>query len=251
VCGSEPIQSPILSRFVDHFASCGFSADTIYPCYGLAEATLIVTGRRGFEPAKIVSCGPIAEGQRVEIVDPTSEHRVAAGDVGEIWVSGDNVASGYWPADSTAFAARLPDDSRPYLRTGDLGYLQAGELHVTDRIKELIIIGGANHHPADIEQTVASSHEAFRTRSVAAFAVQGDEGERLVVLAELRSVPGVSEADLIAAARAAIAQTHQLGADVVLVRSGSIPKTTSGKLQRRLVRQRYLAGELTEWRAQP
>src|ERR687898_737743 len=208
---AEPIRQETLERFAAAFAPCGFRREAFYPAYGLAEATLFVSGgsktappvvlpvkgvelkrdrvvvaSAGEEGARmLVGCGRTLADQKVVVVNPNSLTRCPPDRVGEIWVSGSSVAQGYWgQADETkhAFRAYLPDTGEgPFLRTGDLGFLHNGELFVTGRLKDLIIIRGRNHYPQDIEHTVEQSHVALRQGGCAAFSVEPDEGERLVV----------------------------------------------------------------------
>jgi acyl-CoA synthetase (AMP-forming)/AMP-acid ligase II len=275
--GAEPIRPRTLRAFVDRFSPFGFHAEALRPCYGLAEATLLVSGEprqraprlaeldvTAFERRKVapkssgpivtsVSCGPIAyEGQTVRIVDPETLVECADG-VGEIWVAGRHVARGYWnnAEDTTAtFGGRITGrDEGPFLRTGDLGFLHDGELHIAGRIKDLIIVDGTNHYPQDIEQTVEDGHPAVRKGCVVAFSVQREGEEEVVVLAELHDNNAApSSADHLAIAeaiRGAVSAQHGVRlADVRLVKPGTIQKTSSGKLERRACRAGYLANSL-------
>ncbi|MEV4534044.1 condensation domain-containing protein [Asanoa sp. NPDC049518] len=276
--GAEPIRPETLERFAATFAPSGFRADAFLPCYGLAEATLIVTGHggRGAGPSappvvpvdraaleqhvaspptdaatatRLTSCGPSHPDQRLAIVDPATSTASAPGRVGEIWVSGPSVAAGYWrrPEESArVFDARLAgDDATPYLRTGDLGFLHDGQLVVTGRLKDLVIVRGQNHYPQDIELSVERADPSLRPGCGAAFVVADDEG--LVVAHEVRRGATVVVADVAARIRQAVALEHGLDVHtVVLVQAGGMPKTSSGKVQRRLCRARYLAGDLPE-----
>jgi acyl-CoA synthetase (AMP-forming)/AMP-acid ligase II len=276
VDGSEPLQAAAIARFTDTFADCGLRPQAHRPSYGLAEGTVAVTTTvagtlplaRSFDrselatgllaelPAgsadaiEIVSCGrPM--GQSVLIVDPVSRRELPGAAVGEIWVTGANVGVGYWrrPEESEAtFGAVLADgdEDDTWLRTGDLGAFHEGELFVTGRIKDLIIVDGRNHYPQDIEQTVERDHDAIRPRNTVAFSVPTPGGERAVVLAErARSVPADSvDLDaLIASVRSALALRHGLALhDVRLVEPDSLARTSSGKIARSTCRDRYLAG---------
>jgi amino acid adenylation domain-containing protein len=260
--GAEPVRAETLAEFATAFAPSGFRSEAFFPCYGLAEATLIVSGLRRPEPPRVeafngrplVSCGPAGLGQTVAIVDSESLRERAAEEVGEIWVSGPSVAQGYWgkPEESAlTFRARLAGKGmeQEFLRTGDLGFLRGGELFVTGRLKDLIIIRGRNHYPQDVERTAERSHPALRPGGVAAFAVLPAETggeERLVVVQELeRRVRDVDVEEVAAAIRRAVAAEHEVEVyEVVLVRSDAVPKTSSGKVQRRACGERYLAGEL-------
>jgi len=208
-----------------------------------------------------VSCGRVARSQWAVIVEPGTDTELPDGRVGEIWLHGDNIGRGYWRRTAETrdtFAnklqARLPAGSRSegsavggtWLRTGDLGVYLDGELYITGRIKDLVIVDGRNHYPQDIEATVAAASPAVRAGYVAAFAVPGADAERLVVVAERAAGAGRADPAPVAAdIRAAVSRTHALPiADVLLVAAGTIPRTTSGKLARRACREEYLAGRL-------
>jgi len=282
--GAEPVRAETLERFAEAFAPSGFDRAAFYPCYGLAEATLFVTGgapgrfprveamdaaalerheaRRiseageEAEPADaclLVSSGRPWNGQRVVVVDPETAEPVPAGRVGEIWIAGPSVALGYWrneEATESDFRARLSGTGAgtgegPFLRTGDYGFLRDGELYVTGRLKDLIIIRGRNHYPQDIERTAERSHPDLRPGCGAAFSVDVGGEERLVIVHEVerRRRDGLDE--VATAVRRAVAEEHQVQVqDVILVRAGTVPKTSSGKLQRRACRASYQAGEL-------
>ncbi|WP_437630406.1 non-ribosomal peptide synthase/polyketide synthase [Sorangium sp. So ce854] len=279
--GAEPIRAETLDRFAEKFAPCGFRREAFYPCYGLAEATLIVSGgRKGRPPVvrafdrgalqrsraveepagegggarRLVGCGASIPGHEVLIVDPESMTAAPAGQLGEIWVSGASVAQGYWnrQEETTAtFGGRLKGREGTFLRTGDIGFSQGGELFVTGRSKDLIILRGRNHYPQDVELTVERCHPAVRQGCSAAFSVEAPaEGraaaeERLVVVAEIDAAKAPDPQAVAAAVRGAVAEQHELQAHaVVLLRPGSIPKTSSGKIQRRACRAGFLSGEL-------
>jgi acyl-CoA synthetase (AMP-forming)/AMP-acid ligase II len=275
--GAEPIRPVTLTAFAETFAPAGLRPGAQAPGYGLAEATVFVTaaadpappkvievdreelGRGRLEPAtsgstSLVSCGrPM--GQLVAIVDPDTRGELPDGRVGEIWVHGPNVAPGYWrnrERSQEVFRATLADPGElpggPWLRTGDYGLVFEGELYVTGRIKDLIIVDGRNHYPQDIELTVQQAHPAIRPDFVAAFAVSDDGTERLVVVAERnRRVPvaRLDLAEVTTAVRAAVSSEHEIGLhDFVLVEPGAVARTSSGKIARAATRQRHLAGEL-------
>ena len=273
--GAEPIHPDTLERFAVAFAPCGFRAEAFYPCYGLAEATLIVTGGRvpvppvirvfrgadleqnqavatqaGSGTRTLVGCGQPLLDQQIAIVDPESLTSCAAGQVGEIWVTGPSIALGYWnrPAETErTFRARLADSGQgPLLRTGDLGFMHDGELFVTGRLKDLIIIRGRNHYPQDIELTVERSHSALRPGCGAAFTIEVDGEERLVVVQEVKRQHQNVDVDTVAwAIRRAVAEQHELQVHaVVLLKTGEIPKTSSGKIQRHACRERLLDASL-------
>jgi acyl-CoA synthetase (AMP-forming)/AMP-acid ligase II len=273
---AEPVRADTLERFTRHFAPCGFRPNALRPLYGLAEATLMVTGSypgarrtvRTVDGAALESwwVSELPEGtpgsrrlvglgrswleQQVIIVDPVTRTRCASDRVGEIWVSGPSAAQGYWnrPEESehTFRALRADTGDGPWLRTGDLGFLQEGELFFAGRLKDLIIIRGRNHYPQDIERTVEESHSALRPGCAAAFSVDSEHEERLIVVQEVhRQHEDARLEELAHAARQAVAAAHGIHLDtLVLVRQGSIPKTSSGKIQRGACRQDFLAGTL-------
>jgi acyl-CoA synthetase (AMP-forming)/AMP-acid ligase II/aryl carrier-like protein len=268
-CGAEPVRADTLQRFAEAFAPAGFRAAACYPCYGLAEATLIVSGGRkltrptvrrvlrdrleqgeavpgedGRRVCDVVACGRPLDDLRVVVVEPASATPRPPGRIGEIWVAGTSVAQGYWdlPEETErVFRGRLPAaPGVAFLRTGDLGFLDDdGRLYVTGRLKDLLIIGGANHHPEDIERTVIGSHPALRWDAGAAFAIDVADEERLVVVQEVAR-RDVELAGVVAAIRRAVAEGHGIAVHaVVLAKPGAIPKTSSGKVQRHLCRSAF------------
>ncbi len=260
--GAEPVRAATLERFAAAFAPCGFRASSFYPCYGLAEATLFVTGGEPGRAPRVdaasgrVSCGRPWLGQRLVVADAeTGEERPAGGE-GEIWLSGPSVARGYWrnpEATVHDFNAFLPSGEGPFLRTGDLGFLAGGELYVTGRLKDLIILRGRNLYPQDVELTAERSHPDLRPGGGAAFAVDsgtaGETGEeRLVIVHEVerrRKSSPENTAEIAEAVRRAVAAEHEAQVyEVVLIRQSGLPKTSSGKVQRRRCRDLYLRGEL-------
>ncbi|MBX3301077.1 MAG: amino acid adenylation domain-containing protein [Nitrospira sp.] len=276
--GAEPIRPSTLERFADTFQSCGFRREAFYSCYGLAEATLLVTGgvrqnlptiravgkstlekgqvsstesEESDDAATLVGCGIIRSDQQVRIVQPESREGCPDGQVGEIWVNGPSVAQGYWQREgetNETFKAYIIDTNEgPFLRTGDLGFLNKGELFVTGRLKDLIIIRGRNHYPQDIEQTVEESHPALRSGCGAAFSVVEHNEEQLVVVQELEArVKNPAVEAVTAAIRRQVAEQHDVHVStVVLIKAGTLSKTSSGKVQRRLCRDRFLTGALT------
>ena len=237
--GAEPIRPATLERFAKAFEPCGFNAEAFHPCYGLAEATLFVTGKasgkprvqsfnaseliknravssggNGTENKRLVSCGVSFGEQKVLVVNPETRIEAEANEVGEIWVAGSSVAGGYWnqrEATLQTFRARLEGDSEEaFLRTGDLGFLHEGELYVTGRVKDLIIIRGLNHYPQDIEQTVEQSHRALRPGCGAAFSLEFEGEERLVVVQEVQRTRTATDQEIIEAIRQRIAEEHDL-----------------------------------------
>jgi acyl-CoA synthetase (AMP-forming)/AMP-acid ligase II len=277
--GAEPVRAETIERFVATFAPCGFSAEAFCPSYGLAEATLLVTSRHGVVPVEVdvtalgegravectddrqnrqplVSVGPPANGLDLEIVDPQHGTRLPDGCVGEIWVAGSSVAAGYWqrPVETEAtFGARLTNpDAGPFLRTGDFGFRLRGELYVTGRLKELIVIDGRNHYPQDIERT-AETRPVVRPGGVMVFSVEGHGGERAVAVIEVaRKTPAemrteTSLRQVAAEIRSAVSERHGLALrDIIWVHSGSLPRTGSGKPRRRSCRDLYLRDALPE-----
>lgn len=266
--GAEPIRRETLDAFASTFADCGFRPSAFRPCYGLAEATLVVTsGRWDATPSREtspagrpVSCGAPAFGVRVAIVNPNTGHRCESGAVGEILVAGPSVAQGYWnrPEESAqTFRAGTSDGDGPFLRTGDLGFVRGRELYVTGRLKEVLIVRGCKHYPQDLEHTAQRQHPMIHPGGTAAVGLtRGPLGDRIALVAEVdtRQLAQPRAADaVIAAIRRAVAEQHgvQLHA-VVLVAPHAIPKTTSGKLQRLKCRDAFLAGTmpvLAVWRA--
>ncbi|MEW5929291.1 MAG: AMP-binding protein, partial [Gemmatimonadota bacterium] len=274
--GAEPVRAETLRAFAESFAPSGFRARAFYPCYGLAEATLMVTGSRPAElPVvravdpdalgegsvvadtdpegryRLVGSGRSADSQRVLIVDPATLRECAPDRVGEVWVRGPSVAHGYWGrAEETAetFGAFVAGTGEgPFLRTGDLGFLEGGELFVTGRLKDLIVIRGRNHYPQDIEQTAARSHAGLRAGSSAAFSVDQGGEERLVVVQEVsrQAAAGMDVEEVADAIRRAVASEHGVQVHAVaVVKPGGVPKTTSGKVQRRACRAKFYAGDL-------
>jgi amino acid adenylation domain-containing protein len=281
--GAEPVRAATLDRFAEAFAPYGFRRRAFYPCYGLAEATLFVTGGAPeeepvvarFDPAalergeaartdggegrRLVSSGRAHGGQDVRVVDPESHRPLADGVVGEIWVRGPSVAAGYWRRpERTAedFGARLegvPEEERgPFLRTGDLGFFRGGELFVTGRRKDLVILRGRNLYPQDLERTAERAHPAFRPGCTAAFSVEAegpDGGEEVLAIVQevhRRHHGGDLEA-MADAIRAAVAEEHEAAVGTVsLIRHGTILKTSSGKIRRSACRRALLDGELRE-----
>ncbi len=285
--GAEPIRAQTLEQFAHTFASCGFRREAFYPCYGMAETTLIVSGGLKTAPPivrqvdgaaleenrvvaatserqgtrTIVGCGRSWLDQKIVLVDPESLTLCPESIVGEIWVSGPSVAQGYWhQAEETkqTFHAYLADTGEgPFLRTGDLGFLQDGELFITGRIKDVIIIRGQNYYPQDIELTVEKSHPALRPGCGAAFAVEVKGKERLVVVQEVeRSYLRTLDLNqVVGNISQAVAAEHALQVyATVLVKTGSIPKTSSGKIQRHACRSAFLTGSLNvveDWSENP
>jgi len=292
--GAEPVRRETLSAFTEAFAPSGFRSANFCPGYGLAEATLkVCASQRAKEPVfyhveaaalelnreiaapqngpttrTLVGCGRASPETQIAIVCPQTRERCEPGEVGEIWVSGPGVAQGYWnkPEETErTFGARLRGMGEvPFLRTGDLGFLRDRELFITGRIKDLIIIGGHNHYPHDLEQTAERSHPALRSGCCAAFTVETEEGEEHLVIAgeverhynpkqnqpEAETTCGCEPSStdhkkIQMAVRRAIAEEHDLQVHaIILLKAGSISKTSSGKLQRHACRTAFIDGTL-------
>ena len=277
--GAESVRDETLTAFSSSFAACGFRARAWYPCYGLAEATLMVSGGehasspvvRRFDAtaleqhqvrlsssdqspaATLVSCGQPLSNQDIKIVQAETGYECQPDQVGEIWLASPGVARGYWnhPFETKdifhAFVAETGQG--PFLRTGDLGFVQDGQLFVTGRLKDMLIIRGRNHYPQDIEATVGVSHAALRTGNGAVFSIEREQQERLVVVQEVSREVRHGDQDtfdaLIGTICAAISEQHELQAhSIVLIRPGSLLKTSSGKIQRQACKAAFLAGEL-------
>jgi len=251
IVGAEPVRTASLDRFAERFGPVGFRREAVFPAFGLAEATLLVSGvRHGGVPTRHdgrVGCGLPATPLR--IVSPETGAVLADGLEGEIQVSGDHIADGYHGKPEESAATFLVDDGVRWLRTGDLGYLHEGELYVSGRIKDLIVHRGRNVHPTDVETSAEKVHPAIRPGGIAAFSVDDGETERVVVALEVdaRKVAGELDGAAIAAAvRAAVATDHGVPPHrVVGVGARALPKTSSGKIQRRETKRALLAGELT------
>jgi acyl-CoA synthetase (AMP-forming)/AMP-acid ligase II/acyl carrier protein len=289
-CGAEPIARATLEQFAEAFAPCGFRKEFLYPCYGLAEGTLLVAGNErtggfrfkqvskkkfqerqvaqtprqdGEETLTYVACGAPMAGQQIKIVRPDTLELCPDGEVGEIWLSGPSVARGYWNQPEltrkTFAGISKSDPADCHLRTGDLGFMENGQLYVTGRIKDLIIIRGANHYPQDIERSVEACHSTVRPGCVAAFSVPLGFEEGLVLALEVDSARGgaaPSEAaffqEITQAIVATVGKDFELETHAIcLMAKGAIPKTSSGKLRRSAVREGFLGKTLDlvyEWR---
>ncbi len=278
--GAEPVRPETLAAFQRKFARRGFRAKQFYPCYGLAEATLIVTGSDvDAEPVvftaeagaleqhqireatpnqpsrSLVGCGTPVHETDIRIVHPETRRACTDDKVGEIWISGSSVAAGYWrrpDATEESFGARLADsDEGPFLRTGDLGFVRNGELFVAGRIKDLVIIRGRNHYPQDIEATSRGAHPALARALAAAFSIDdaaSRDEERLVIVQEVpRAWARRLDPDaFLNAIRSSIIEEHDVDPfDILLVPALSLPKTSSGKLQRKESGRRFRENEFT------
>lgn len=276
--GAEPVREETMNRFVETFAPCGFRKKAFYPCYGMAEATLFISGgAAGASPAStridgnllqlnkaeknaagakdamrtLISCGQSKLSERVIVVDPATLFPCPDGRIGEIWVSGPNVTQGYWnrPEETDrSYKAYLADTKEgPYLRTGDLGFIENNEMYVTGRIKDMIIIRGRNHYPQDIEMAAESSHRTLRPGCGAAFPLDINGKERVAIVYEVQKADmGQQEADeIISAIHSAILENESINLFAVqLIKPRSIPKTSSGKLRRSTCKAAFLEGSL-------
>lgn len=276
--GGEPVRAETVRAFTKTFAPLGFRAESMRPCFGMAEATLHVSGgpagsvpfiaqvsktalaaRRAETPTSpddsrdIVSCGTPLLGGSLKIVDPDTRMQLAEGQVGEIWVSGPHIPEGYWKrreASIETFHARIAGDpsGRRYLRTGDLGYLRNDELYVTGRLKDLIIVRGRNIYPQDVERLAGESFPGLNVHSSAAFLMSDDVADSRIVLVQeveramRRKIDDRAAVDAIR--RAVMRELEVTLHDIALVEPGSVPKTSSGKIRRKETRARFLAGNI-------
>ena len=273
--GAEPVRADVLREFTRKFEPYGFRHESHYPCYGMAETALIVTGGkqkeepviRSFDKNKLtnyevhpvaaddenaslmVGSGQVIPSEDVIIVDPDKRKRQKDNEIGEIWIHSPSSGIGYWkkPEESMdVFQGRLAaDDGKSYVRSGDLGFFHEGELFVTGRLKDMIIIRGVNRYPQDIESTVENCDERLRSGGAAAFAVDHWDREHLVVVCEVERRRGYHWHDLLDKIRTAVTAEHELPPDaIVLVRHNSVPKTSSGKVQRHACREDFIQDTL-------
>ncbi|NEQ49333.1 MAG: fatty acyl-AMP ligase [Leptolyngbya sp. SIO3F4] len=275
--GAEPVRADTIDLFAETFAPCGFQKEAFYPCYGMAESTLMVTGghrndiltkvcvdstalekhkvvlqNESYSTSKqIIGCGNIVADQQVVIVNPETQLACAEHEVGEIWLQSDSIALGYWNApeltEQTFNAYRKDTGDGPFLRTGDLGFILGKELFITGRIKDMLIIRGQNHYPQDIELTVENSHIALRSGHGAAFAIEDKYSELLVVVQEIdrKHLRQLNGQLVITAIRKSVVAKHGIKPHaIVLVKHGSIPKTSSGKIRRQTCRLAFSSRDL-------
>jgi acyl-CoA synthetase (AMP-forming)/AMP-acid ligase II len=278
--GAEPVRLETLNRFAAAFETHGFRRSAFFPCYGMAETTLLLgagerAGNRSARPVSlnlcpaslaknqvrltqdggagyaVVGCGQIGDDENVVAVDTDTGLPCPEDGVGEIWVACDSVALGYWgrPEDTQAkFHAQLPGSTASFLRTGDLGFVREREIFVTGRLKDLIVIRGTNHYPQDIERTVELAHAAVRSGCVAAFSVELECAEKLVIVLEIERscLRTVNAPDLIKVIQKQVFSGHDLRAHAVcLLKPGGVEKTSSGKIRRAACRSRFLEGRLS------
>ncbi|MGK7942416.1 MAG: fatty acyl-AMP ligase [Crocosphaera sp.] len=274
--GSEPITEQTLKQFTEKFAPYGFRKTAFYPCYGMVETTLFISGglktaspvfqnvntkalgnhevelgiSKETESKVLVGCGQTFF-DKIIIVDPQSKTRCQPNQVGEIWVSGSSVTQGYWnkpELTKETFNAYLADTHEgPFLRTGDLGFFQWGELYITGHIKDMIMIEGYHHYPQDIELTVAESHPALRVGCGAAFSVKNDEGEQLIITQEVERsyLRKLNLQDIVSSIRQAVLSKHNVQINAIsLLKTASIPKTSSGRIQRHACKEGFLNDSL-------
>ncbi len=274
--GAEMIRPETLDRFLETFGPCGMRREAFYPSYGMAESTLMVSCNLrdeamvtktvdlttlsehrveevppGSENSRtFVGCGRPVRTGRVIVADPESLQRLPDGEVGEIWLAGPSIARGYWnnpPATEERFRAFTADDQGPFLRTGDFGFLDGEQLYITGRLKDVIIVWGRNHYPQDIEQTVERVHPDLKPYGSAVFSVELEGRERVVLIQELRRPQKHDLPKLMESIRNEVAAEHQIPLDaIVFVKLGTVPKTSSGKIQRSIAREEFLAGALDE-----
>ncbi|MGY2290044.1 non-ribosomal peptide synthetase [Pseudomonas sp. SDO528_S397] len=269
--GSEPIRLDTLERFADKFAACGFTSNAFFASYGLAEATLFVAGgtcgqgipalrldeqalaANRAEPGQgsaIMSCGTSQPEHAVLIADPHTLGELDDNAVGELWASGPSIAHGYWRNPEATAKTFVQHQGRTWLRTGDLGFIRDGEVFITGRLKDLLIVRGHNLYPQDIEQTIEREVEVVRKGRVAAFAVDDNGLDGIGIAAEIsRSVQKILPPEaLIKAIRQAVAEAYQEAPSVVvLLNPGGLPKTSSGKVQRSACRTRHAEGSLDSY----
>ncbi len=276
--GAEPVRAETLARFTEAFVPCGFKPHAFFPCYGMAESTLFAAGAKderdkvpgvvSLDPAeleghkvvetscdasrRVVSCGRPLQNNEVLIVNRETDMPCQPDQVGEIWLRGHSIGQGYWNAQALTqerFNAKLRDGKAEFLRTGDLGFVRDGELFVTGRLKDLIIIRGRNLYPEDIEHSAEASDAALRPGAGIAFSIEVDNDERLVIVHELRrsAVRAASFDDIVRHVRAAVSEQHEVQLyALALVRPGTLPRTSSGKLRRGPCRSLFLANALEE-----
>ena len=275
--GAEPIHASTLKNFSEKFAKCGFEHKNHYPCYGMAETTLMVTGasfkeepmalnvsKKKLQEGVIVDEAPSSETQslvssghawldhEVLLVDPNSFNTVEEDNVAEVWIRGKSVTQGYWKnpekTEETFHAFTNDTKQGPFLRTGDLGFLHKGELFICGRAKDLLIIRGRNYYPQDIEETASSSHEALMYNSCAAFSTTIDNQEQLILVQEVKRthIRKIDPDEIFAEIKKSVSQNIEVQLhDIVLVRPGQVLKTSSGKIQRQANKKAYEAGEFS------
>jgi len=266
-CGAEQVSAGTLARFEQKFAALGFDGRAMIPCYGLAEATLFVSGKYAGSTYRtmriraadgqdrtVVSCGHVDSEHAVRIVDPDNLVNVDDGCVGEIWISGRNVAAGYHnhpELTAETFHAPLSGDDKHYLRTGDLGFINSGELFVTGRIKDLVIVGGRNIYPQDVEMPAVDADPDVS--AAVAFSIPGESSEQLCVVAEVRraSISAAMYSRIDEAIRSSVTAEFGISPRICLCPKRTIPTTTSGKVRRQETKRLLLANVLPTLQPEP
>ncbi len=272
--GAEPVRASTLEQFSHRFAKAGFRNTSHLPCYGMAETTLIVTGGPSDEPPiirnfdarlldarvvhalddgatggrSLVGCGVRTSNQRVIIVNPDKRTQLPENEIGEIWVDSPSVGNGYFgkpELSEEVFRAQTAEGEGPFLRTGDLGFISEGQIFVAGRVKDLIIVRGVNRYPQDIEHTVEECHESIQSSAAAAFADDSGPRERLIITVEVQRSLEDDWNPVVQAIRRSVTAAHEIPPDaVVLVRHGSLPRTSSGKIQRHACLRGFRDGSL-------
>ena len=278
--GAEPVRAATMRKFEERFAPSRLKKSTLYPCYGMAEACLFISGNKSGSGAireyfntvalsngiatlthetndshsrTLVSCGHGWLGLEIKIVDPSTCSLLPNSRVGEIWVSGDNIVQGYWnnpEATENTFNATIQGNPKQrYLRTGDLGFIHKGSLYISGRLKDLIIVAGRNHHPVDIEHTTEQCHEVIRPGGTAVFSVDMEDRENLIVATELeRKARNIDIQAIEKTIRSAISIEHDLMVhDIVFLKPATCPKTSSGKVMRHACKLAWQQHKLTLW----
>ncbi|MBE9098968.1 fatty acyl-AMP ligase [Vacuolonema iberomarrocanum] len=282
--GAEPVLADTIERFSKVFGECGFRSTAFYPCYGMAEATLFITGGEANEAPvtctvddealeqnrvqvvdgeaaqgrSLISCGQPRLDGRIVIADPQTGRPCALDEVGEIWVAGSGLGTGYWNREELSdrtFRAHLDTGEGPFLRTGDLGFLHDDNLFITGRLNDVLVFWGLNHYPQHIEQTVTACHPGFRPNGAAAFSVEVNGARRLVVAQEVerRFCTKLTLEEVLEPLRWQVFHEHFIDLyGIVLLKPGGLPRTSSGKLQRQRCREQFVEGKwepLAEWRS--
>ena len=252
--GAEPIRPATLERFEEAFAPCGFARSAWSPSYGLAESTVFVSAFRSqagprtirlASGARTVSCGAPAPGASVLVVDPHTRETLPGGELGELVIAGPSVTDGYWGHEPARVAVTTANGVAEYLPTGDIGAIVDGDLCILGRLKDLIIVDGRNHHAADVEASVSRAVAHAVAGGCAAFGADVDDAERLVVALEIERIDAAERDAIVASARAAVAEEHDVALhEVVLLRPGRLPRTSSGKVRRHRCREEFAAGVL-------
>lgn len=258
--GAERVNAATLDKFSARFAPVGFDGRAHYPTYGMAEATLMISGGvkgdalrvqrqiavDGVEDGlsrDVVCCGSVIDGHQLIVVDTATRRAVGEGEIGEIWFSGPSVAGGYWNIDNDAFDGKLGDRPGRFLQTGDLGVLIGGEVYLLGRAKEMIVLRGANYFPTDLENAIRESHPALNPDGIIVFSSEAEAREKIVVMAELkRNAKEVVDAEVRTRITAAMIEEYDISPDeIVLVAPGAIQRTSSGKLMRTAMKRDYQA----------